>query len=81
MDSPSKETFEEASASWEHKHHIYGIEEQLYFQKSRIQWLVLGDQKNVFYHNICQARNSKNPIRQIITVDGRVLTDVTEIKT
>ncbi|KAH0872078.1 hypothetical protein HID58_069440, partial [Brassica napus] len=81
MNSPSKETFEEASAAWEHWHHIYGIEEQFYFQTSRIQWLGLGDRKNVFYHNICQARNSKNPIKRIITVDGRVLTYVTEIKT
>lgn len=80
-DLPTTEAFEEVSAVWEHWHHISGIEEQFYFQKSKIQWLGLGDRNNCFYHNVCKARNSKNAIRRIITENGRVLTDVTEIKT
>ncbi|KAJ4889497.1 Endonuclease/exonuclease/phosphatase protein [Raphanus sativus] len=79
-DSPTTEAFEEVSAAWEHWHHISGIEEQLYFQKSRVKWLGLGDGNNCFYHNVCKARNSKNTIRRIITSDGRILTDLNEIK-
>lgn len=77
---PSPEAFEEVSAAWEHWPHISGIEEQFYFQKSRVQWLGLGDRNNCFYHNVCQARTSKNAIRRIIAADGRVLTDLQEIK-
>ncbi|KAH0879593.1 LOW QUALITY PROTEIN: hypothetical protein HID58_066987, partial [Brassica napus] len=75
---PSLEAFEEVSAAWEHWHHISGIEEQFYFQK--VQWLGLGDRNNCFYHNVCQARTSKNAIRMIIAADGRFLRDLQEIK-
>lgn len=85
MNFPSRETFEEDSsawkhAAWKHWHHISGNEEQFYFKKSCIPWLDLADRNNVFYHNVCRVRNSKNTIKGIITVDGRVLTDITEIK-
>ncbi|XP_009119170.2 uncharacterized protein LOC103844146 [Brassica rapa] len=79
-DSPSQEAFEDVSTAWEHWHHISGIEEQFYFQKSRIQWMGLGDRNNCFYHNVCKARNSKNAIRRIIATDGRILTDLNDIK-
>lgn len=58
-ESPSPEAFEEVSAAWEHWHHISSIEEQYYYQKSRVQWMGLGDRNNCFYHNVCQTRNSK----------------------
>lgn len=79
-DFPSTEAFEEVSAGWEHWHHISGLEEQFFFQKLRVQWLGLGDRNNCSYHNVCQARNSKNSNRRIVTEDGRVLTDLNEIK-
>lgn len=45
-----------------------------------MQWLGLGDRNNCFYHNVCQARTSKNAIRMIIAADGRFLRDLQEIK-
>ncbi|KAH0849456.1 hypothetical protein HID58_096390, partial [Brassica napus] len=62
-DLPTTAAFEDVSAAWEHWHHISGIEEQFYFQKSKVKWLGLGDRNNCFYHNVCKARNSKNAIR------------------
>ncbi|KAH0880748.1 hypothetical protein HID58_068142, partial [Brassica napus] len=78
--SPSPEAFEEVSAAWKYWHHISGIEEQFYFQKSRVQWMELEDRNNCFYHKVCQAQCSKNAIRRIITEDRRILTDLQEIK-
>ncbi|KAL0696022.1 hypothetical protein Bca4012_063202 [Brassica carinata] len=78
--NPLQEAFEDVSTAWEHLHHISGIEEQFLFQKSRVQFLGLGDRNNSFYHNVCKARNSKNAIRRIVASDGRILTDLNEIK-
>ncbi|KAH0852921.1 hypothetical protein HID58_093590 [Brassica napus] len=39
MQNPQTSTFEAAADAWEHWHHISGIEEQFYYQKSRVQWL------------------------------------------
>lgn len=41
MQNPQASTFEAASGAWEHWHHISGLEEQFYYQKSRVQWLDL----------------------------------------
>ncbi|KAH0926855.1 hypothetical protein HID58_019111, partial [Brassica napus] len=80
MKNPHTTTFEAASDAWEHWHHISGIEEQFYFQKSRIQWLGLGDRNSRFFHHATQSRNARNTIRKIVTADGRILTSLPEIK-
>lgn len=80
MRNPHTTTFEAASDAWEHWHHISGIEEQFYFQKSRIQWLGLGDRNSRFFHRATQSRNVRNTIRKIVTADGRILTSLPEIK-
>ncbi|KAH0867071.1 hypothetical protein HID58_074093 [Brassica napus] len=70
MQSPQTSTFEAASDAWEHWHHISGIEEQFYYQKSRVQWLGLGDMNSRFFHKVTQSRNLRNTIRRIVTSDG-----------
>lgn len=80
MRNPHTTTFKAASDAWEHWHHISGIEEQFYFQKSRIQWLGLGDRNSRFFHRATQSRNVRNTIRKIVTADGRILTSLPEIK-
>ncbi|KAH0859375.1 LOW QUALITY PROTEIN: hypothetical protein HID58_087636, partial [Brassica napus] len=78
IQSPQTSTFEAASDAWEHWHHISGIEEQFYYQKSR--WLGLGDRNSRFFHKVTQSRNLRNTIRRIVTSDGRILTIPSEIK-
>ncbi|KAH0861244.1 hypothetical protein HID58_089505 [Brassica napus] len=80
MQDPQTATFEAASDAWEHWHHISGIEEQFFFQKSWVQWLVLGDRNSRFFHKVAQSRNVRNTIRRIVTADGRILTSLPDIK-
>ena len=80
MRNPQTSTFEAASDAWEYWHHISGIEEQFYYQKSRVQWLGLGDRNSRFFHKVTQSRNARNTIRRIVTADGRILTSPMDIK-
>lgn len=80
MQNPQTSTFEAASDAWEHWHHISGIEEQFYYQKSRVEWLGLGDRNSRFFHKVTQSRNVRNSIRKIASMDGRILTSPSEIK-
>ena len=80
MQNPQTATFEAASDAWEHWHHISGIEEQFYYQKSRVRWLGLGDRNSRFFHKVTQSRNAQNTIRRIVTADGRILTSPGDIK-
>lgn len=80
MQNPQTSTFEAASDAWEHWHHISGIEEKFYYQKSRVQWLGLGDRNSRFFHKVTRSRNARNTIRRIVTSDGRILTSPTNIK-
>lgn len=74
MQDPQTSTFEAASDAWEYWHHISGLEEQFYFQKSRMQWMGLGDRNSRFFHKVTQSRNLRNTMRKIVTLDGRILT-------
>ncbi|KAH0903606.1 LOW QUALITY PROTEIN: hypothetical protein HID58_043109 [Brassica napus] len=69
-----------ASDAWEHWHHISGIEEQFFYQKSRVQWLGLGDRNSIFFYKVTQNRNVRNTIRRIVTGDGLILTAPADIK-
>lgn len=80
MQNPLTSTFEEASDAWENWHHLSGVEEQLFYQKSIVKWLGLGDRNTNFYMKTCQTRNSRNTIGRLVTSDGRVLTELTDIK-
>ena len=45
-------------------------EEGFLKQKSRIQWLMLGDQNSNFFHKAVKARNSRNSINSIMLENG-----------
>ncbi|KAH0914420.1 hypothetical protein HID58_028866, partial [Brassica napus] len=80
MQNPQTSTFEAASDAWKKWHHISGIEEQFYYQKSRVQWMGLGDRNSRFFHKVTQSQNIRNTIRKIVTADGRILTSQADIK-
>lgn len=77
---PNPNTFlaeEEASKHW---HHLVLVDEKLLMQKSRIQWLALGDQNTTFYHHAVQDHMARNNINVLPIEDGEVLTDPSAIK-
>lgn len=51
------------------------VEESFLKQKSRIQWLQLGDGNNAFFHHSLMARRNKNQITHIKVEDGTVLSN------
>lgn len=73
--NPCSETFHAESVESDRWHHFARIEEHLFMQKSRIQWLSLGDQNTSFYHNACRERIARNNINLLYKEDGEVLTD------
>ncbi|KAG2266872.1 hypothetical protein Bca52824_073951 [Brassica carinata] len=54
---------------------LRGIEESFFQQKSRVNWLRLGDHNTPFYQSVAAARASQNSIRSITLSDGSVITD------
>ncbi|KAJ4907276.1 Uncharacterized protein Rs2_10934 [Raphanus sativus] len=73
LSNPNAATFTAAAEAWESWYHLSGIEEQFFYQKSRVQWLKLGDRNNNFYFRTTQSRNSKNAIRRLVTANGVVM--------
>lgn len=67
----------EASRPW---HHLATVEEKFLLQKSRIQWLTVGDQNTTFYHHVVQERTSRNNISVLYNERGEVLLDPEDIK-
>ncbi|XP_060210979.1 uncharacterized protein LOC132637995 [Lycium barbarum] len=49
------------------------IEESVYKQKSRVQWLKLGDSNTAFFHASIKNRVSQNMIRSLVSTNGNVI--------
>ena len=61
-------------------HELARAEEGFLKQKSRIQWLKLGDQNSNFFHKSVKARNSRNSIKSITLDNGCIIEDPASIK-
>ena len=61
-------------------HDLALAEEGFLKQKSRIQWLKLGDQNSNFFHKAVKARNSRNSIKSITLENGYRYEDSETIK-
>ena len=61
-------------------HDLALTEEGFLKQKSRIQWLKLGDQNSNFFHKEVKARNSRNSINSITLENGSRPEDLETIK-
>ncbi|KAF3598678.1 hypothetical protein F2Q69_00038346 [Brassica cretica] len=54
---------------------LRGIEESYFRQKSRINWLLEGDQNTAYFFRIFQTRCSYNSIRSFALASGIIITD------
>ncbi|CDY57647.1 BnaAnng14890D [Brassica napus] len=79
LDSPSAETFLQESILSQKWHFLRQIEESYFKQKSRINWLSLGDQNTTFFQRMCQARASYNAIRSFLLASGEFIVDPLEM--
>ena len=61
-------------------HDLACAEEGFLKQKSRIQWLKLGDQNTSFFHKAIKSRNIRNSIKVITLANGRRIEDPEDIK-
>ena len=79
------------STRWDHSGNPGGVsgsglvklalaEEGFLKQKSRIQWLKLGDQNSNFLHKVGKTRNSRNSINSITLENGSRIEDPETIK-
>lgn len=57
------------------------IEETIYKQKSRIQWLKLGDSNSKFFHASMKGRKAQNQITMLTKADRTVIKEPNEIVT
>ena len=80
LTSPSVELAREeniASANWSL---LLSAEERFFMQKSRIQWLDLGDKNTSYFHKMVLQRNSQNYIHFFRAEDGSKITDSLDLK-
>ena len=75
LNNPSNATFEEERRVHENWVFLRGIEESYFRQKSRINWLLVGDKNTTYFFRIFQTRCSYNSIRSFVLAFGVILTD------
>lgn len=80
LQNPSETTFEEAVDAMTTWNHWAAVEESFLRQKSRITWLLNGDQNTLFFFKIVQSRASFNMIRRLVLPSGETITDPKQIK-
>lgn len=56
------------------------IEESIMKQKSRVQWLQLGDGNTTYFHASLKNREAQNRFTSLITNTGRTITSRAEIE-
>ena len=61
-------------------HDLASAEEGFLKQKSRVQWLKLGDQNTSFFHKSVKARNARSRIKVLTSGNGCRIDDSLAIK-
>lgn len=65
---------------WKDGKKIADFEEEFYKQKSKLHWMEVGDRNNKFFHNAARMREFQNAIREILCLDGSIVTKEEDIK-
>lgn len=58
---------------------LKGIEEAYFRQKTRINWLSLGDQNTSYFHKVVMARAAYNAIHYLFRLDGIIASTLEDI--
>lgn len=79
LNQPNEENFKAEKDLITHWTFLRGVEEAFFKQKSRINWLRLGDQNTLFFMRVAATRNSYNSIRSLQLPCGLLVTDSVEL--
>ncbi|CDY39904.1 BnaA09g14860D [Brassica napus] len=79
LNQPNEENFQVEKDMITHWTFLRGVEEAFFKQKSRINWLRLGDQNTLFFMRVAATRNSYNSIRSLQLPCGLLVTDSIEL--
>lgn len=79
LNQPNEENFQAEKDLITHWTFLRGVEEAFFKQKSRINWLRLGDQNTLFFMRVAATRNSYNSIRSLQLPCGLLVTDSVEL--
>lgn len=79
LNAPSQDFFKQEIILHEKWSFLRSIEESYFQQRSRINWLQLGDQNTAFFHRVTQLRNSYNAIRLFTMANGIIISDPLEM--
>ncbi|KAG5576665.1 hypothetical protein H5410_056799 [Solanum commersonii] len=55
------------------------IEENIYKQKSRVQWLKLGEDNNAYFFASIKGRKAQNKINMLTREDGTIIREATDV--
>ena len=81
LNSPSNPMLGEIEKSCLKNYHDLAIAEEGFLkQKSRVQWLKLGDQNSSFFHKAVKARNAQSALKVITMANGCRTEDPAAIK-
>ena len=79
LSRPSEASFLAEKLSHDNLLHLKKNEEAYFQQKSRIQWLLLGDQNTGFFHKMAISRNLFNAIHSLTDLNGFSVTAPAEM--
>lgn len=79
LSNPSPISIEEEQRAYKTWQHLADLEEGFFKQKSKLQWLNVGDRDNFYFHKTAQVRRMRNSIREIEGPTGETLETSTEI--
>ncbi|KAL0865946.1 hypothetical protein Bca101_045064 [Brassica carinata] len=80
LDRPSSEAIKAECEALERWQKLADLEEEFYKQKSKLHWMEVGDRNNRYFHNAAKIREVQNAIREILCVDGSIVTKEEDIK-
>ncbi|KAG2241665.1 hypothetical protein Bca52824_090238 [Brassica carinata] len=79
LHSPSPQLFEQEKNALQTWRFLRDIEESYYKQRSRVNWLKVGDQNTTFFYRMVQTRLSFNLIRSFVLPTGVIIEDATQM--
>lgn len=80
LENPTREATKEETKALKWWQLLADLEEEFYKQRSKLNWLEVGDGNNKVFHNAAKIREIINSIREIVCSDGSIVSNEEDIK-